>query len=192
MKERPILFSAPMIRALLAGTKTQTRRIVAERCGPVFVPDANLAAWNNGARLLSGEPGPYGVPGDRLWVRETFAVSEADAGVKYRADGDAEGVWRWKPSIFMRREYSRLTLEITEVRVERLQDISGEDAHAEGIVQPRCGCESCQRSATMCPADASSHIEEYMHLWDGINGKRAPWASNPWVWVLTFRRCRQT
>lgn len=84
--------------------------------------------------------------------------------------------------------YAHIRLRLESVTVQRLQEISGEDAAAEGISVPRCGCEVCRMSSAMCPADASAHIEEYGHLWDSINGKRAPWSSNPWVWAITFRR----
>lgn len=164
-KERPILFSAPMVRAILAGSKTQTRRVVKTH------------------ELMHEFCCPYGVPGERLWVRETFwarkgifpnAVPGYHDLVFYRADPDpAPNLDRpltWKPSIFMPRWASRLTLEITEVRLERLMSITHADAIAEGITgeqSPRAG---------------------YAALWDTINAKRGfDWASNPWVWALTFK-----
>jgi len=203
MKERPILFSAPMVRAILEGRKTQTRRLA-----------KHLPAYKKirpGARYEAIVSGcPYGAPGDRLWVREThaqFAVGNrsgtAPQCVAFRATCDEGGsfdyvnngdeimslkVTKWTPAIHMPRWASRITLEVTEVRVQRLQEITGEDAAAEGISVARCGCEVCSRSSAMCPADASVHVEEYAHLWDSINSKRAAWSSNPWVWAISFRR----
>jgi hypothetical protein len=88
----------------------------------------------------------------------------------------------------MPRWASRLTLEVTDVRVERLQAISGEDVRAEGIAVDRCPCEACGRTSQMCPATATDHIMAFAQLWDAINGKRASWSANPWVWVVAFRR----
>lgn len=186
MKERPILFSAPMVRALLNGSKTQTRRaakgaalqwLVRDKFSPAFVADPS-----NGLC-------PYGQPGDRLWVREAWAIDDEDGQRCYRADlglgGDAddwernrlEGApkYRWKPSIHMHRATSRITLEITGVRVERLQDISEADAIAEGVIGKQT-------------ADAHYTAREaYCVLWEQINGGGA-WYNNPWVWVVEFKR----
>ena len=155
MKERPILFSAPMVMAILAGTKTQTRRVIK--------PQPSVA-----------QNCPYGTPGDHLWVKETFWTG-GDA-VNYRADGEMpeymRDVSRWKPSIFMPRKLSRITLEILDVRVERVQDISEEDAKDEGGLY-----------------GAGSYRDGFAVLWDSINGKKHPWESNPWCWVLTFKPC---
>lgn len=191
MKERPILFSAPMVRAILAGTKTQTRRVVRgpiEYLGPSGGQD-DLSSWGwffdgeeqHGYMVLArgmnerfdngciSIPCPYGVPGDRLWVRETWR-GEGPGSVKYRADGDDVGSLKWRPSIFMPRWASRIDLEVTEVRVQRVQEITREDAIAEGVT--------------------THDVFGFMRLWDSINGKRAPWASYPWVWALTFKRVR--
>lgn len=187
MKERPILFSAPMVRALLDGRKTQTRRIASK---PVRHPDlGNLYA--PGALVLEREPRhvieracPYGKPGDRLWVRETWARDDEDGSFMYRADigrdmnadaweqGRLEGVprYRWRPSIHMPRAASRLTLEVSGVRIERLQEISDADCIAEGTAQH---------------PDGPWHA--YRSLWTLINGQ-ASWDANPWVWVVEFRR----
>lgn len=184
MKGRPILFSAPMVRAILAGTKTQTRRVakglalewLSEGFTPEFVAD-----YQN--RLC-----PYGQPGDRLWVRETWALAFESAviphpeAVIYRADeGNADWGGRWKPSIHMPRWASRITLEIVSVRVERLQDISGTDCLAEGVGAP-VGSELSYGSVT----DAWNK-REYARLWESINGPGS-WDANPWVWVVEFKR----
>ncbi len=206
--ERPILFSGPMVRAILEGKKTQTRRILkgsTEFKGPYNPAYLEMHKRDKGWANIC----PYGKPGDQLWVRETFVTFNTrtpDEQAKMRAaalrfernevtDILAEceafptstgplkalykadfGAWAddpdcdlgpWTPSIHMPRWASRLTLEITEVRVQRLQDISPDDAFAEG-----CG--------------GGLYFNA---LWDSINGKRegASWECNPWVWVLTFR-----
>lgn len=174
-KERPILFSGPMVRAIRDGRKTQTRRV----------------CRNN------GEPGPeriwgvgdckYGSPGDRLWVKETWfpsPVGQPASNVKipkalpdgwtvlYAASGDTiSKPLHWKPSIFMPRWASRLTLEITAVMVERLQDISMSDVFAEGCIL----------------STSKSDPIDFQNLWDSINGKTYPWSSNPFVWVISFK-----
>ena len=184
MKERPILFSAPMVRALLDGSKTQTRRIVKNRRDP-----------NIGCDMSPGEIArdpmaacmcPYGVPGDRLWVRESWSAPHnfdahmpfeipADARWHYAATEERGGL-RWRPSIHMPRVASRITLELTEVRVERLQDISESDAEAEGA------------EPLLVPPDGGSrpHVEGFRSIWDSINGPDS-WAADPWVWVVSFR-----
>ena len=192
MAERPILFSGPMVRATLAGKKTQTRRIV----NHAHVADADtwmtdeLGWWEFG---VFGEGGvvahgdvvrcPYGARGGHLWVRETWSAERigADVLVAYRASCADDGTFdyvapdgsvanlqvvRWKPSIFMPRAASRLTLEVTGVRVERLQAISDGDIEAEGF---------------------EGTVEAFANGWDTINGKRAAWKMNPWVWVVEFK-----
>lgn len=204
IKERPILFSTPMIHAILSGAKTQTRRVVK------FLPefgDAEYVRIKHDERKskfdsvvsIDHEDAfaacPYGRIGDRLWVRESFALSVKDpeggeydedpenwdVGA-YKADGD-DGNWTdgdgkkisapWKPSIFMPRAASRITLEITNVHVERLQEISIKDIDREGI-------DDCLSAVT-----ARTRFEE---LWDSINGKKYPWSSNPWLWVVEFKK----
>ncbi len=181
MKERGILMIAPMVRALLAGTKTQTRRV----CG--------------GQRELSNEHDfqldrcPYGQPGDRLWVRETHM--DLGACVLYRADSSAEPEraavapsQRWTPSIHMPRHLSRITLEITAVRVERLQAISEADAIAEGIHRRLDGLWSGGAWKHLRrPNCFSDPCNAFCDLWASINGPGS-WDSNPWVWVIEFRR----
>lgn len=212
MKERPIIFSGDMVRAILAGRKSQTRRILKpqpiggdriiwDRFNGIF-QSGQLRDSENACREIRCS---YGKPGDRLYVKETWAYIDNSAFgeasyCEYRADtGNAmPGDWpeehrddpdcpKWKSSMFMPRWASRITLELTGVRVERLNDISGEDCRAEGVEVPRCGCDVCAMSSAMCPADASVHIEEYRHLWDKIHGAGA-WEQNCWVWVLEFKR----
>jgi hypothetical protein len=191
-KERPIIFSGPMVRAILAGNKTQTRRIVKGAAlswltESEFTPEFTANPENN----LS----PYGYAGDRLWVRETWQMNEPPSGAIYRAGdiaGHIDGGWR--PSIFMPRWASRLTLEITAVRVERLQEISTADAMEEGI--PQTGGEAHAQglfNLDRTPGhewDNRTSVENFAVLWDTINAKRAPWKSNPWVWVIEFKVSR--
>ena len=128
---------------------------------------------------------PYGKPGDRLWVRETFGVCDFPGGsasfgkrkILYKADGETTyDIGKWKPSIFMPRMYSRITLEITSVRVERLQDISNKDIESEGA----------------CGMACVTHRLTFKQLWDSINSKRGySWESNPWVWVVEFERIKE-
>jgi len=184
VKERPILFSAPMVRALLAGTKTQTRRAIK-------VP--SVAPWTQhedgywsgaGTGLIRC---PYGQPGDRLWVRETWCDDWKESrGIVYRADGDLvaemfDAGCTWRPSIHMPRELSRITLEITDVRVERLQEISEADAKAEGVYPPPAGTDD-----DGAHFDAGSYRDGFRSIWESIHGPGA-WDANPWVWVLEFR-----
>jgi hypothetical protein len=209
MKERPILFSAPMVRALLDGSKTQTRRAfstrmidlmyVAAHAGEVsyFVDNDELAPNDHS---YVADFCPYGQPGDRLWVRETWAdLAELSDGnyarqAIYRADdielyGDEDEPvnvtapdMRWRPSIFMPRWASRILLEIVSVRVERLQDISEADARAEGVtIEDRHMAGYCA-GEFLPPA-----IRAYRDLWDQINGAGS-WDANPWVWVVEFKR----
>lgn len=220
MKERPILFKGEMVRAILDGRKTQTRRIVK----PLWLGDyldeldAGSGIWcerNNRfpEEIARQNVCRYGVPGDRLWVRETFCQKVDDAGYfvwtpdgdldpscfHYAADGyevlkaDGDGGFEerrdgsmaspWKPSIHMPRWASRITLEITGVRVERLQDISEEDARAEGV--------RLARDQTFLVPETQYNSETYKDvfsaLWTNINGAGS-WAANPWVWVVEFKR----
>lgn len=184
MKERPILFSGAMVRAILAGEKTQTRRIVKpQECVEEMPEESELGVIVHAAC-------PYGQPGDRLWVRETWAEVTGPSrdedpaefqrlrlGMAYRADWHAAAPFPWRPSIFMRRWMSRITLEVTDVRVERLLDISAADCRAEGHPQ-RPGCSQ--------EAQDDAARDWYMDLWISINGKGS-WNANPFVWVVTFK-----
>jgi hypothetical protein len=216
--EHPILFSGSMVRAILEGRKTQTRRV----CKNAAVASGDHAwsvcpARESGWIAWFGKPSigieeftkkaytngfecPYGKPGDRLWVRESFIYSEGTycyeastsipcvpAHTSYKADSEDGAIGPWKPSIHMPRWASRINLETTEVRVQRVQDISEEDAKAEG-------CEFYIVKGT--PKEKSFYAEgyrtSYKLLWDSINAKREggkyAWDSNPWVWAITFKR----
>ena len=192
MKERPILFSAPMVRAILAGTKTQTRRIVKPRLDRDLGRDlgCELAPREIAGEVNGGDySNAYCAPGDRLWVREAWRIlgeSPDDTldmfdrdDVQYRADEDQSYIDKYRPSIHMPRRFSRITLEVTGVRVERLQDISIADAMAEGVVETNAnlrGLEPCMEWRYA-----------YEDLWRQINGPGS-WDANPWVWVIEFRR----
>ena len=213
MKERPILFSAPMVRALLAGTKTQTRRIVKARDLEWMDVHQGLREPDNAERC------PYGQPGDRLWVRETWQgplleefEMDADADwhlpshihqyqnpahCVYAADGgpapeyiDLDDNMRndWRPSIHMFRWASRITLEITSVRVERLQDISEADAMADGTTPIPDPCDHVRLAcADIGCSGPQPYRAGFRALWQGINGPGS-WEENPWVWVVQFNR----
>lgn len=213
--DRPILFSTPMVRAILDGRKTQTRRIVKPQ--PVsFVKQFTSGMWGrhlpnfdrDGSTYFEGFKCPYGEPGDRLWVRETWcwgtntefqckfphkvfpdnqssiALYRADAATLdwiNESDAHHNSKRKWKPSIHMPRWASRLTLEITEVRVQRLQDISTWDAESEGV-----GWELQQRYGDCRKEGETQNQAIFRELWESINGKGS-WGANPWVWVITFR-----
>jgi len=198
MKERPILFSGPMVRAILDGTKTQTRRALKPQ--PIYTGRAKDYEWD--ARGQVGfvpirdarEFGPYGIPGDRLWVRETWVHGLTDLGqapVYYRADGE-DDTTLWRPSIYMPRRLSRITLEIKDVRVERLQDISENDAKSEGIcydynVDPIGPCKWRVPGTNM---GVDSPKGAFSTLWDSIATNFSRWEFNPWVWVVEFERVK--
>lgn len=219
MKERGILFSAPMVRAVLDGTKMQTRRVAklgedepvdwpcepAERCskcgttsgrvcqepspGEVHVHAPNGFNWRNVAS-------PYGVPGDGLWVRESFRLRRDQddkkpsedwwkSGAWYAADGPEAlpsgcggGAGKLRPSIHMPRWASRIDLDVTGVRIERLQNISESEAEREGVELPR----------KWLPGKDPTYRHHFAALWDRINASRGfPWSANPWIWVVEFK-----
>ena len=185
MKEHPIIFNGDMVRAILAGRKTQTRRVIKPQPDELrysgMVDNRQFARfWTPGEHentsTITDVRCPYGVPGNHLWVRETWAIEgqyRDDTGYCYRADGDKAGV-RWRSPRYMPRVVSRITLKITGVRVERVQDIAQRDAIAEGI-------ESGE--STWTP------IYEFRKLWDSINANRGyAWDTNPWVWVIEFAK----
>lgn len=186
-KERPILFSGPMARAILDGTKTQTRRVVKPQAAVLTDEMARaLGVQPPAVQSPTVIPCPYGIPGDRLWGRETWAVQHeydafppsaipASTRWHYAATEDLGGL-RKRPSIFLPRRGSRILLEITDVRVQRLQEISGPDCWAEGIEFAGWSCERY-----------GSVVECYRDLWESINGAGS-WHASPWVWAITFRR----
>lgn len=240
MKERPILFSGPMVRAILEGRKTQTRRVMKPQPErnphsggwrwhpPTSKYDERYDMWLPSSQWLDGldptqcgaaaivEFGPFGVRGDRLWVRETWGITAAKTVAPftqgqvlegeydilrrdlpltfwYRADDPNYDVMSWRPSIHMPRVACRITLEITDVRVQRLQDISEADAAAEGVgrielspaplLGEHMGIKMYGHPAT------STHVHAFRVLWDEINGNRGfGWDANPWVWAITFKR----
>ena len=227
MTERPILFSGAMVRALLAGRKTQTRRVV--KGSPVRVtpfigrddkPTNEFGLHFTHEHVINEHVRcPYGAPGDRLWVRETWGAhwmyddvppSEARSSREdlrptdnrwYRADGtDAPSnlglpsrgyMQKWRPSIHMPRWASRLTLEVTGVRVERLQEITPTDAIAEGIERgpeprPSSGISAGWRDY-LTGKGTSGPVSSFRSLWESINGADS-WASNPWVWCVEFKQ----
>jgi hypothetical protein len=196
VKERPILFSAPMVRAIMAGTKTQTRRAVKRFALEWLTMQNGFNA--KFVALPENNLSPYGYAGDRLWVRETWARDDEDGALFYRADvglgGDADDWernrldgaprYRWRPSIHIPRWASRTTLDVSGLRIERLQDISEADALAEGIVPAGDGNGFQLADTTHY---SGNPIDSYFSLWEHINGPGSVEA-NPWVWVVEFRR----
>lgn len=243
IRERPILFSGPMVKALFAGTKTQTRRVVRNP----FDPNVRGGGWDVDSRpwpvyidchgVSEDFRSPYGRPGDRLWVRETWAPAKPmgelcripDATYACFPDGSQKfksgeyyqekrteihnwpAGWEWCPSIHMPRWASRLTLEVEQVRVERVQEISEADAVAEGVSESwtetwwqgyrEFNDDLLHQQATGdSPPDwmiepkkmKMDHMRRsakmnFRSLWDSINGRGYSWESNCWVWVVTFK-----
>ncbi|HCU1204113.1 TPA: hypothetical protein OUG09_000100 [Klebsiella pneumoniae] len=236
MKERGMIFNGEMVRAILDGRKTQTRRIIAPQPADdiergIF-PNPEVIGWKSSRRHKHGSTTAhfchYGIPGDRIWVRETWGVVShafSDDGLMidwvpdrpataihempfgngyysgyaiYAADGDftwgdddgyEDGRSCWKPSIHMPRAASRILLEITDVRVERLNSISEEDAEAEGIdmeaLYDSQDCYDCIADHNMTGRPTVTGAFKY--LWESIYGEEG-WKSNPWVWVIEFKR----
>lgn len=242
MKERPILFQGSMVRALLDGMKTQTRRVCKNEvygngfhfdghhilCHNDYLPpSALLMDYRKGGFELTtsnvegwGESCPHGLVGDRLWVREAWRVTSKlnslpprdipprkctvffDAGGSianqtngqwdedrtYSAEDAGDWVGKYRPPMFMPRWASRLTLEITAVRVERLQEISEADAQAEGAAPHVWDASHGAAELIDWPSkdDRNPYRNGYALLWEGINGPGS-WAANPWVWVVEFK-----
>jgi hypothetical protein len=234
MRDKPILFNTEMVRAILDGRKTQTRRVVKVKNWLNDPPDSIhpdgsgkgwVAWWGKTSAEFSREayPGPEQRgfsppyrPGDRLWVRETWQIADWNEDglpfVRYKVDGETQGpiippwdwvdrlwdLWGdlstdenraidgksaervWRPSIHMPRWASRITLEVTAVRVERLQDISEEDAMAEGCTM--------DMPANGCHLTGNCLKDRFAFLWDSLAKPGQLWANNPWVWVIEFRR----
>lgn len=210
MKERPILFSGPMVCAILEGKKTQTRRVWKPRreYADQVEDGYGMPFWFDDAGYDHEQPCPYGKPGDRLWVRETTCIAPRHFAtpddtcvvdyegfarfVSYRADGHPEDAMRdyklkWTPAIHVPRWASRITLEVVAVRVERLQDITEEDARAEGIQVSELGEIASATLELIKGEQWAAAVLQYAELWQSINGEGS-WAANPWVWVVEFKR----
>lgn len=218
MRERPIIFKSEMVRAILSGRKTQTRRIVKPQ--PCETTPGGLPIWKEPGGRRTKPKCPYGFPGDLLWVKETywafgrwdtyfnadkergqwhFIDSTRYFGRSYQFEepafiggrGEAAPAWHKRPSIFMPRKASRITLEVVSIRVERLQDISGGDAEKEGALCDGLiaaldanADEGYPIDETICLNDMA--INQFRMLWESINGPES-WAANPWVWVIEFK-----
>lgn len=217
LKEKPILFSAPMVRAILDGRKTQTRRVLSPYpphylrrdrefrhvTGDIwgsFPKSSNVSLKQDTIRCAFGEVG------DQLWVRETFRILGPDMTpiAAYRASCaddsiDYSGkfgtyqikIEKWTPSIHMPRWASRIDLEITNIRIEQLQDISEGDAKAEGVEIDTGPCDHRYRSCDDVGCFGPTYKSSFLQLWEGLNARRGfSWDTNPWVWVIDFRRTK--
>lgn len=201
-KERPIIFGGEMVRAILENRKSQTRRVCKKQ--PIDNPvqhhlkGGDFALWRFDFKNEVGDTYydttrcPYGKVGDRLWVRETWMLYNhmgtfvgnipkqppKDLSVGYKADGlDKDNLFTWRSSRFMPKWAARIWLEITNIRVERVQDINEQDAKAEGVVR-------LNTYRTETPM-----IDMFRHLWNVLNAKRGfGWEKNPWVWEIEFKR----
>lgn len=208
MKEYPIIFSTPMVQAILDNRKTQTRRVIKNFNDIIHDWDKNDPTYGPffengyGESVKTVDVCPYGKTGDRLWVRETWAyINNSGFGVgsyiEYKADKPTAkypGEWpedeakgnpdapKWKPSIHMSRWASRITLEITNIRTERLQNITYAEVIAEGFTHLLTDEQQTDG------AHRREGVEVFGRFWDSINGKKHPWDSNPWVWVIDFKK----
>ncbi|MCA6999531.1 ASCH domain-containing protein [Dickeya solani] len=201
MKERGIIFNSEMVRAILSGKKTQTRRIVKPQPDEDGLARLRVGPWMDTSEKIYRCP--CGEVGDRLWVREAFGLqvrrdalggtgefrvyraSNPDA-IRYTTASGKIAPIKWVPSIHMPRWASRITLEITGVQVERLNSISEDDARAEGITDG--GCLNCgEPEPCGCEHPAPDAVDAYAHLWQSIYGEDS-WFDNPWVWVIEFKR----
>lgn len=188
MKETGLMFKAPLVRAILAGQKTQTRRVVKFRPGFDLEEreDGSLWPWMEHPDRCDDVwmPCSLGQPGDRIYVRETFGHFERNENFKpgcecfYRADGDSVELQPWRPAIHMPKHAARIWLEVTGVRVERLQQITEEDAKAEGAPMKNSPA-----------AHLTSYRRGFQELWESTGGD---WAMNPWVWVIDFKTISTT
>lgn len=191
-KEKPIIFGADSVRAILSGAKTQTRRVVKHDV------DDELFSNDSRYRLWHASECPY-QPTQQLWVREGHRIEAGDyeegwARVRYKSDEKHKNVkpaqWpidvslQWRSPIHMPRWASRITLEVTGVRVERLQEITDEDAKAEGVD----GCRDMRFAVAFGNIHSTGHRLNFIDHWDKINVKKHPYSGNPWVWVITFKR----
>lgn len=191
MKERPILFNGAMVRALLDGSKTQTRRVYKVRKHPDMMCEMAASELVRERQDVVDRICPYGQPGDRLWVRETFGYNPDHPGILahccYRADPEHkyDGI-TWKPSIHMPRAASRILLEIVSVRVERLNECSEPDAISEGCTKNHNGYYWGGPHAVSGTKQMATAVQAYRDLWESISGAGS-WAANPWVWVVEFK-----
>lgn len=238
--------SAPMVLRILAGAKTQTRRLlnpqpVRRRDLDAYIPCAKPDDWiweaGKNDDLVTADPATsptllkrcrFGVPGDRLWVKESWRAEEREPdmvdGIRFQADDafqeiantkEAADAWieandngrhgeSWRPSIYMPRWASRLTLEITEVRVQQLQSITAEDAIAEGLcaitkdgktikygIADRDGFPGTDDHGMPWHEWSQDTREAFRVLWDRLNGDRAAWDTNPWIFAISFRQVGQ-
>lgn len=203
---KPIIFNTEMVRAILEGRKTQTRRIVkVQPDGVTKNGEPYIFNGNNhpvvSFRGIDEIKCPYGKAGHQLWVRETWRedaiqYEHAKTQISYKADSQLliNGKplnFKWKPSIHMPKWASRITLEITDIRVERVQEITEDDSKAEGIIDGGCG--NCGNSSFPNPCGCSNpeplYQDAFIYLWNSINEKRGyGWDKNPWVWVVSFKR----
>lgn len=202
MKLKPILFSTPMVQAILDGRKTQTRREcklknkISPTFGLCFSSDNSYFEFFNGTKFIEGLKPKYQI-GDILYVKETWSLTrgffEGDEKVLYKADFTDEDAkaFHWKPSLFMPQAYARIFLKVTNVRVERLQDISEEDAIAEGIKRIGDGWKDYDfKDNSKYNYRYLRAIDSYKSLWNSINKKEPEkqWQANPYVFVYEFER----
>lgn len=193
MKERPILFSGELVRAILDGRKTQTRRVVKPRqlhCLPHETVDQSIDDMRYSQEGLM-RCCPYGVPGDRLWVKEKYAFGGNGVFYGDRTDGTVRIAWN--NPLFMPKKYARIWLEIVSVRVERLQEISPKDAMFEGIkTQVHLKKIGKFRYGIGDVWSSKNAPDAFRQLWDSLNAKRGfGWDKNPWVWVIEFAKAKR-
>lgn len=220
MKQTPIIFSGEMVRATLDDLKTQTRRLNGlkrvntepSRWELVYLSDSGEATFRHQLGAVVKIQCPYGQPGDQLWVRETWGVGRwgdrkkpselldyASGSFKtfYRASTpNVPYVNRWRPSIYLPKWAARIWRELTKVRVERLQDISENDAKAEGVTPGKVlesgGNPFKQNIARLGPLKQGTYRGAFIALWNELNAKRGHgWDTNPWAWALTFKRAEK-
>jgi len=184
VKEHPIIFSSEMVKAILEGRKSQTRRVIKPMMNPIAFAGFKIVGKDKVLQYTQTPSGimqhprgerkcPYGKVGDRLWVRESWAMG--GNGAYYKTDQDGTVNHAWKSPLFMPRWASRITLEIADIRVERLQEISEKDAYLEGVNIWYRG-----------DAEPNTNKEAFEYLWNSLAKKDFKWKDNPWVWVISF------
>lgn len=219
-KEIPILFSAPMVEAIMDGRKKQTRRVIKQLPPETFIhylfekDGKHYKRESVNGCVELGFKCPYGKPGDILWVRETFCHYTTDTGFeipgtfRYKTDNNITSEEKWKPSIHMPKAAARIWLEVTDVRVERLQDINPNDACLEGVEYWNIDHDALEGGELQAefknymwidnekhneyafPTYANS-VDSFRTLWQSINGPES-WEANPWVWVVSFNVLSKT